>query len=340
MMFDKIFDSLKDGLIVFDKENKISLINASAKKILGIGEGFLGKSIEEFLNFPQLKNLFFLLGKDIKEVLKREIEIGKNLILEITSVWMLEEKEKIGSVVVLHDITREKTIERLKSEFLSVSAHQLRTPLASLKWSLETLLEEKAGKLNEEQKKIIEKTFNSTQRMLDLVNDLLNVAKIEEGKYVFKKVPTDLEKLTKMAIDSFEDRIKEKQIQLEFRVPLKKLPKIKIDPEKMSLVIQNLLDNAIRYNFPGGMITISLDSKNEKIEFSIKDTGIGIPESEKENIFQKFFRASNAMKTETEGSGLGLFVAKNIVEAHSGRIWFESQEGQGTTFYFTLPLRQ
>jgi signal transduction histidine kinase len=133
--------------------------------------------------------------------------------------------------------------------------------------------------------------------------------------------------------------MKEKQIQFEFRVLPKKLPKVKIDPEKISLVIENLLDNAIRYNLVGGTITISLDLKNDEIEFSIEDSGIGIPESEKSNIFQKFFRASNALKKETEGSGLGLFVAKNIVEAHGGKIWFESEEGKGTTFHFTIPIK-
>jgi PAS domain S-box-containing protein len=338
-MFEKIFDNLKDGLIVFDRENKVSLINTPAKEIFGIGENFLGKSIEEFANFPKIQNLFFLLGKEIKEVFRREIELGENLILEVTSIPIFEEGKKTGSIVVLHDITREKTIERLKSEFVSVSAHQLRTPLASIKWSLETLLKERVGKLNEDQERIVKKAFNSTERMLTIVNDLLNVVRIEEGKYIYRKVSTNFEDLVKSKIEFFEEKMKEKQIQFEFRVLPKKLPKVKIDPEKISLVIENLLDNAIRYNFVGGTITISLDLKNDEIEFSIEDSGIGIPESEKSNIFQKFFRASNALKKETEGSGLGLFVAKNIVEAHGGRIWFESEEGKGTTFHFTIPIK-
>lgn len=338
-MFDKIFDSLKDGLIVFDQKNKVSLVNDAAKKILGIDNKILGKSIEDFFYFPELKNLFFLLGTDIKEVFRKEMDLEKNLILEITSIPVFEKEQRIASVVVLHDVTREKTIERLKSEFVSVSAHQLRTPLASLKWSLETLAKERIGNLNEEQKKVLQKALTSSERMLDLVNDLLNVVRIEEGKYVYRIVPTHLENLVHSAIDFFQERIQEKQIQFEFRLPSKKLPKVRADPEKLSLVIQNLIDNAIRYNFQGGSITITLSEKDKEIEFSIKDSGIGIPESEKENIFQKFFRASNAIKTETEGSGLGLFVAKNIVEAHGGKIWFESKEGRGTTFYFTIPIK-
>jgi len=336
-MFEKIFDNLKDGLIVFDKENKVSLINKSAKEILGVKEKILGKSIEEFSNFPKIQNLFFLLGKEIKEVFRKEIELGEGLVFEVTSIPIFEEGKKIASVVVLHDITREKTIERLKSEFVSVSAHQLRTPLASIKWSLETLL--KGGKLNEYQQTIVKKAFSSAERMLTIVNDLLNVVKIEEGRYVCRKTPINFEDLVKSKIKFFEEKIKEKQIQFEFRVLPKKLPKVKVDPEKIGLVIENLLDNAIRYNLIGGTITISLDLKDNEIEFSIKDSGIGIPENEKSNIFQKFFRASNAIKKEPEGSGLGLFVAKNIVEAHGGKIWFESEEGKGTTFYFTIPIK-
>lgn len=338
-MFEKIFDNLKDGLIVFDKKNRVFLINNSTKEILGIDEKIIGQSISDFFYSPKLKNLFFVLGNDIKEVSRKEVEIDKSLILEITSIPIFDKNEKINTVVVLHDVTREKRMERLKSEFVSVSAHQLRTPLASLKWSLETLLKERIGALNAEQKRITKKAFDSTERMLELVNDLLNVAKIEEGKYIYKKTPTDFEKLIRSTIELFEEEMKEKQIQFEFCLLSKKIPKVDVDAEKIKLVIQNLLDNAIRYNFPGGQVSINLNFNGKEIEFSIKDSGIGIPESEKGNIFQKFFRASNAIRKETEGSGLGLFVAKNIIEAHGGKIWFESTEGQGTIFYFNLPIK-
>lgn len=337
-MFEKIFNSLKDGLIVFDEKNKVSLINTSAKKMLKIDEKILGKSIEDFFEFPDLKNLFFLLGKEIREVFRQELEVGK-LILEVSSFPILEKGKKFASVVVLHDITKEKAIERLKSEFISISAHQLRTPLVSMRWGLESLLKEKIGPLNVDQQRIVKKVLDSLQRMLKLFNDLLSVLSIEEGKYSYEKVPTDFENLVNLVINFFKEKISEKQLQFEFRVLSKKLPKIKIDSEKMSLVIQTLLDNAIRYNLPRGLIIVSLQLRNNEIEFSVKDTGIGIPKREQENIFQKFFRASNAIKKEPEGSGLSLFLAKNIVEAHQGKIWFESQEEKGTTFFVKLPVK-
>jgi signal transduction histidine kinase len=128
-----------------------------------------------------------------------------------------------------------------------------------------------------------------------------------------------------------------KNLKFKFKKP-KGLPKVRVDIEKISLAIQNLLENAIRYNKIGGEIELVLKKKDSEIEFSIRDTGIGIPKNQQERIFTKFFRAPNALKLETEGSGLGLFIVKNIIEAHGGRIWFESEEGKGTTFYFTLPV--
>ncbi len=334
-----IIDSLTDGLMVFDEKGKLSLINPTAQKIFEIGKEVLDKSIVEFLNFPNLKNLFYFLGKEIKEIFRKELEIRKNLILEVTSLPILKEEKKLGNLVILHDITREKIIERTKTEFVSISAHQLRTPLSEIKWILETLSKEKLGKLTEGQKEILEKAYNSNKRILALVDDLLDVVKIEEGRRLYELTLSNFEEVIQSVIESYQEKIEKKQIKFEFLVPGNKLPKIKIDTKKISLAIQNLLENAIRYTLPGGMITIALNSTEKEIEFSIEDTGIGISKNQQQNVFQKFFRGSNAVKIETEGNGLGLFIAKNIIEAHNGKIWFQSEEGKGTTFYFNLPLK-
>lgn len=335
-----IIDNIIDGLMVFDEQGKLSLINPSACKLFDkTEEEVSGKSIDEFSNFPDLKNLFYLLGKEIKEVFKKELEIRKNLILEITSLPILEKEKKLGNLVIIHDITREKTIERMKTEFVSISAHQLRTPLSEINWTLEILSKEKLGKLNEEQKEIIKKTSESNKRMLALVDDLLDVVKIEEGRRLYKLELCDIKEIIHSVIESYQEIIKKKQIKFEFNVPNKKLPKIKIDAKKIALSVQNLLDNAIKYNAPGGIITINLNATKEEIEFSIQDTGIGISQEQQHHIFEKFFRGRNALKVETEGNGLGLFIVKNVIEAHDGKIWFESKENQGTTFYFTLPLK-
>jgi len=334
-----IINNLADGLMVFDEKGKLSLINPVAQKIFGIEREILGKSIVEFSSSSTLKNLFYLLGKEIKEVFRKELRIKKNLILEITSILILEKGEKIGNLVIIHDITRERMMERMKVEFISISAHQFRTPLSMIKWSLETLSEEKLGELTEEQRKIIKKAQDSNERMLTLVNNFLDVIGIEDGKYVYKPTFSRIEKITQSVIENYQEEIRKKQIKFEFQISNKKLPKIKVDSKKISLAIKNLLDNAIKYTLPGGRITIVLKSIEKEIEFSIEDTGIGIPKNQQENIFKKFFRGSNAVKVETTGNGLNLFVVKSIIEAHNGKIWFQSKEGEGSTFYFNLPLK-
>jgi signal transduction histidine kinase len=332
-----ILNTIDDGLLVFNKDKKLLLINQAAKDFFKVNNEVLGRSTSELAFHPSLKILFYLLTEEIKEVFRKELKVRDDLILEVTSLSILGEEGEFGKLVILHNVTREKTVEKLKTEFVSISAHQLRTPLASLKWALEAL--ERFGRLSSNQQKILEKAKESAERMLKLINELLDIVRIEEGKYLFKISRVKLEEILKRVIKEYEDKIKGKGLKFELKLPSKKIPRVKADQEKISLVIENLLENAIRYTLPGGSITISLNLREKELEFSIQDTGIGIPKKEQKNIFTKFFRASNAIKTETEGSGLGLFVSKNIVEAHGGKIWFESQEGKGSTFYFTIPIK-
>ncbi len=261
------------------------------------------------------------------------------MILEV-SVISIPREDEAESLVVLHDITREKLVERMKTEFVSITAHQLRTPISAIKWTLKMLLDGDLGKITKEQKEIIGKSYQSNERMISLINDLLNVTRIEEGRYLYKLVLSDLREIVQSLVEQYKDEIKKKGLKLKFKKPKKKLPKILIDVEKINLVVQNLLDNAVRYNNAGGEIKISLGAKNKEIEFIIEDTGVGIPKKQQKRIFSKFFRAANVMRMDTTGSGLGLFIVKNIIEAHKGRIWFESKEGKGATFHFTLPIHK
>lgn len=331
-----ILNSFLDGVLIFDNQNNLLLINESAKKYLNINGEVVGKNWLELSDLFHFRFLYYLLGAGLKEVSKEEIEIPSNIILQVSSIPLFEKEKKIGKIILLHDITREKTIEKLKTEFVSVSAHQLRTPLASLRWTLEMLSK---GNLNPPYKEMIEKGKTSTERMLRLVNELLDIVRIEEGKYLFHLKQVNFEEILNEAIDFYKEKIKEKGIQFQVKNLSKNIPKIKADEEKILLVLQNLLENAITYNLTGGAITITFGLKENDLFFSIEDTGIGIPESEQKNIFEKFFRASNAIKANTEGVGIGLFVAKNIIENHGGKIWFESKEGKGTTFYFTIPVK-
>jgi PAS domain S-box-containing protein len=333
-----IISNFADGLLVFDKEGKVSLINPQAENFLKVkGKEVIGKSILELSQFPDFKPIAEAVGEELKGIFRKEVPIREDLILEATTVPIMREEEKIGTLMILHDVTREKMIERMKTEFVSISAHQLRTPLSAIKWTLKMLLDGDLGEVTKEQKEFLDKIYQSNERMINLINDLLNVARIEEGRYIYKPVLANIVPICQSIINSSQTEIERKKLKVVFKTS-KELPKVKVDIEKISLAIQNLVENAIRYNKEGGEIEINIEKKDKEIQFTIKDTGIGIPKSEQSRVFSKFYRGSNALRMETEGSGLGLFITKNIIEAHGGRIWFESEEGKGTTFYFTLPV--
>jgi len=336
-----IIANLTDGLLVFDREGKLSLINPQAEVFFDVkARDIIGRPVLELSTFPTLEPLMKLVGKEIKGIFRKELPIKEKLTLEVSTVPMMREEEKIGTLVILHDITREKIVERMKTEFVSLSAHQLRTPLSAIKWTLRMILDGDLGPINEEQRDFMEKTYSSNERMITLINDLLNVTRIEEGRFLYRPILTDIESVVQFVINSYKEEIEKRKIKFEFKKPEKKLPKVMLDVEKMGLAIQNLLDNAIRYTRPGGKVTVSLKLAKKEIEFSIKDTGIGIPKDQQERVLTKFFRGANAIRMETEGSGLGLFITKNIIEAHGGKIWFESEENVGTTFYFTIPVKE
>ncbi len=333
-----IISNFTDGLLVFDEQKRLSLINPQAEKFLGIKSNkVIGQTISAMGRMSSLKGLVKLLGKEINPIFRKELEVKDDLVLEV-SVLAISREKQIENLVVLHNVTREKLVERMKTEFVSITAHQLRTPLSAIKWTLKMLLDEDLGKITKEQREFIEKTYQSNERMISLINDLLNVTRIEEGRYVYNPVLSNITKLVESLIKQCEDEINIRNINLEFKKPKKELPKVLIDVEKINLAVQNLLYNAIQYNKLGGSIKISLKSNKKEIEFSIEDSGVGIPKKQEKRIFTKFFRAANVMRMDTRGSGLGLFIVKNIIEAHKGRIWFKSKEGKGSIFYFTLPV--
>ncbi|MCK4454306.1 PAS domain-containing protein [Candidatus Parcubacteria bacterium] len=339
-----IIHNFADGLLVLNDKDEISLINPRAEIFFNIkNQDLIGKSILELDSFPKFKFLveifrdsFSLLNKN-KKILRREFKIQEDLILEISILPIMKEKRKSGTLVIFHDITREKRIENMKTEFVSLAAHQLRTPLSGIKWALKMFLEGNLGKITGKQKKFIKGSYDANEKMIFLINDLLNVTSIEEGKYLLKKSLVDIKDIVQLSVNSYQKEIKTKKIKFDLIEPKRKLPKVMADREKIILVVENLLENAVRYTKPGGKIMIALKKAKKEIEFSIEDNGTGIPQDQQERMFTKFFRASNVVRIDTEGRGLGLYITKNIIEAHKGRIWFKSKEDRGTKFYFTLP---
>ncbi|MCH7951316.1 PAS domain-containing protein [Patescibacteria group bacterium] len=346
---ETILTSIGDGVVVTDRNGQIIFFNRAA---------------EEFTGYTKEESL----GKDFYEVVGILREENKPLAKEETPTMAALKEEKItrtdklfytrksgemypialvatpliiggavhGAIVTFKDITREKEIDRMKTEFISVASHQLRTPLSAIKWFTEMLIAGDAGKPTAEQKEFLEQVYGSNERMIELVNALLNVSRIEQGRIAIEPEPTDLIELVNQVLTELTPKIEEKKLKVVFSKH-EKLPKIFIDPKLIRQVYANLLSNAMKYTPEKGEITILISRKGDEIISQISDKGYGIPKNQQDRIFTKFFRADNIRGISTEGTGLGLHIAKSVVESSGGKIWFESEEGKGTTFWFTLP---
>jgi len=335
---ETIIKSFADGLLLLEEE-KITIFNPKAEEIFGLKEEEVKeKTIWSLKENKRIAPLTVLLKTEKNRIFRKELSLGEGLIVEVSTTAVLRKGKELGNIVILHDITREKFIERMKTEFVSIAAHQLRTPLSAVKWILKMFLDGDMGQISETQSQFLQKTYDSNERMINLVNDLLSVARIEEGRFLQKMEKYEMADIILEAVGALKETAEKRGLSFNYILPSKKMPKVSIDKEKIIIAIQNIIENAVSYTKSGG-IDISVDYTPLQNEFMVRvqDTGIGIPENQKVRIFSRFFRGGIAVKTETEGTGLGLFIAKNIIEAHNGKIWFDSQEGYGTTFYFTLP---
>lgn len=251
---------------------------------------------------------------------------------------MIEEL-KIREQYFIETNNREKELNKMKSEFISVAAHQLRTPLSAIKWIFSILLTEDTGKITEEQKDVLKKGEVSTEKIIDLVNDLLNVSRIEEGKFVYNFKKVSLHDILKKIILIEEKNIKEKEINLIFEKEKKYDFIIEADPEKLFVAFQNIIENALNYSLKKGIINIFLQETKFDFIVKIEDNGIGIPKKQMSKIFTKFTRGENVLRMQTEGTGLGLFITKNIIIKHNGKITVDSEESKGTKVIVSLPKK-
>ena len=352
--------------MIKESEKKYStLVEQSSDGVLIIQDGlikFANKAIQEMAGYSPKEvinqsMLKFIAGKYKKVVAERygrrldnlptpssyEFELvkksGQTLFTEINSSLM-DFNGRPAVMAIIHDISRAKQIDKIKSEFISVASHQLRGPLTGIKWFGQLLIGQKVGKLSEKQVDYIQQIYNSNERMIRLVNDLLSVSHIETGqKFNIEKKSGDIIILIKNVIKDQKINFPAKNlsISLDKSCPNKLI--FSFDQDKIYQVFSNLINNSIKYSAAGTKIIIGLDRLVDKVQFFVKDFGFGIPQHQKNRVFQKFFRADNIASISTDGTGLGLYIVKNIVEAHGGEIWFESKQNKGTTFYFTLPLK-
>lgn len=229
---------------------------------------------------------------------------------------------------------RLRELDEAKDDFISMASHQLRTPLTSIKGYISMIKEGDAGKVTPQQKQMLEQAFFSSQRMVYIIADLLNVSRIRTGKFIIEQAPVSLTQLVGEEVEQLVEIAKLHKIKLVYKKPKTKVPDLMLDETKTRQIIMNFIDNAIYYTPSGGTITIELINKPSTVELQVTDTGMGVPRSEQHHLFTKFYRASNARTARPDGTGLGLFMAKKVVVAQQGSIIFKSKEGQGSTFGF------
>jgi signal transduction histidine kinase len=271
--------------------------------------------------------------------------IANELIIAIQNALRFEEIQNFNLTLqrrideatkkLRHANEKLRQLDETKDDFISMASHQLRTPLTSVKGYISMVLEGDAGKINSKQREMLGQAFFSSQRMVYLIADLLNVSRLKTGKFVIEPTPVNLAQMVKEELEQLEESASSHSLTLSYDKP-KKFPELMLDETKTRQVIMNFVDNAIYYTPGGGHITVHLKDNRDTVELRVEDDGIGVPRSEQPHLFTKFYRAGNARKQRPDGTGLGLFMAKKVVVAQGGSITFESQEGKGSTFGFIL----
>lgn len=346
---EALFNSIGDGAISTDEFGKITRVNPAAEQLLGFAQSeLIGKWFPKIIvavTFDdQQINLLdrpitkaFLLGKPVAEKTFYRKKDGQKIAVSVNASPILLKGKPLGAIEVFRDITFEEEVDRMKSEFISLASHQLRTPLSAIKTYTHMLHDGYMGKLTTAQKKSLATIINATDRMNELISTLLNVTRIESGKIAVNFKSVNLDKLIEDVTRELALVASNKSIKLTHHTKGKASTTIKTDGLIVKEVMTNLLSNALKYTPDSGKVEVVLNPKRDDVVVEVHDSGWGIPKYSHDQIFSKFFRAPNIVERETTGTGLGLYLVKGLLDTLGGDIWFESDESKGTTFYFSLP---
>ena len=298
------------GYVLFGDKRSGDIYSNQDITLLTIVANELSVAVQNALRFEEIRRFNITLQKKIEEA-TRELR-GAN--------------------------SRLKEIDKAKDEFISMASHQLRTPLTAVKGYLSMMLEGDSGRIKPQQKEMLQRSFDGAQKMVYLIADMLNVSRLQTGKFVIENKPTYLPDVIQGEVDQLKEQAASRQIVLTFKKP-EKFPTLNLDETKIRQVIMNFLDNALYYTPKEGEVTVKLEATDESVTYTVTDTGVGVPKSAQHHLFSKFYRADNAKKMRPDGTGLGLYMAKKVIVVQGGAIIFRSTEGKGSTFGFSFPRK-
>ena len=369
-----IIANLVDPILVISKDRRLIIFNQAAGRIFKLETSSLYIKIDDTNNFAMenFRDLFRVKyrsrtitadkkgGVLVEEVViepdngddaapeasvNDPFRVGVDVynhneqIFKVTTVPIYDNDHGLlGHMKIFYDLTRERMVDMMKSEFVSIAAHQLRTPLSAIKWAIKMVLDGDEGKLNPGQADMLQKGYANNERVIALINDMLDASRIEEGKFGFNFVEENIVAVLERVLEKNTDRINDKHLDVKLKTSANNIITL-IDEEKMEIALGHILNNAVEYTPVKGKIRIGASRNDGNIVITIADSGIGIPERERSKLFMKFFRGENVVRMQTDGSGLGLFITRNIILSHHGRINVESEENKGTKITITLPIK-
>jgi PAS domain S-box-containing protein len=352
-----ILFAIADGLVVTNLKGEIILVNNSFEQLLNVPrDKVIGKRMSEIVilknkfdvEIPEENNIRYLSMRSGQKYstpldtthyyIRRD---GKKFPVRITIAPIIMANQIVGSVEIFRDITKEEELNKAKNEFVSIASHQLRTPLSAINWYTELLLEDKKIKIGEENENYLSEIVKAKDRMSDIINALLDVSRIELGTFKVNPEIVKIDDIIRTIIKDHQPSVLSKSLKVDYNNSTS-IDDYSFDTRLITIILQNIIGNAIKYTPTNGQVSInlSIDTSNQnQLLVEVKDTGMGIPDKDKKNIFSKMFRADNIRKIDTDGNGLGLYIVKSILDVVKGKIWFESKEGKGSTFYCLIPTK-
>ena len=332
----EIVENMVEGLAVHNLKGKILTLNAVAERIFGMKTAdIIRKTSDELKNYS---DRFKVLFQDLKEGETFDYSFsdknGQDFDYQIIKITLNKERGEI--LKIIRDVSRSKYLDRMKTEYVTIMSHKFLTPLTNIKWSADFLLNGEVEIKRREEN--IKNILNNADKLVKLTSYLLNIAEIEEGLFGYTFEKLDMNSILEEVIQNYSEESRQKEVKVIYDGPKDGFCFVKGDKSRLNAAVSNYLDNAIKYTLKGGEVKISLEKSGGEIKVSVRDNGIGISPESVQSLFSKFFRDKRAKEVHTEGSGIGLFIVKNIIERHGGKAGYLADGGKGSIFFLTLPL--